>query len=151
MSNPDWTPVTHESCGDVKGPFYHGSKYRLEAGDLLVPGFASNFEEGRISNHVYFSALLEPAVWGAELATALAGSTDRGVVYIVEPTGTFEDDPNLTNKRFPGNPTQSYRTRHPMRIIGKLEDWAGHPPEVLQQMLDGLKEKMRQGLAAIED
>ncbi|KQV87806.1 rifampin ADP-ribosylating transferase ARR-2 [Massilia sp. Root351] len=151
MSDPDWTPVTHASCGNVKGPFYHGTKYRLEAGDLLVPGFASNFEEGRISNNVYFSALLEPAVWGAELATALAGGADRGYIYIVEPTGSFEDDPNLTNKRFPGNPTQSYRTRHPLSIVGEVKDWEGHPKEVLQQMLDGLKEKIRQGLAPIED
>ncbi|WP_061939301.1 NAD(+)--rifampin ADP-ribosyltransferase [Collimonas pratensis] len=151
MSNLDWNPVTHESCSNVKGPFYHGTKYRLEIGDLLVPGFASNFEEGRVSNNVYFTALLEPAVWGAELSTSLAGAEDRGYIYIVEPTGTFEDDPNLTNKRFAGNPTQSYRTRQPVRITGKVNDWTGHSPEVLQQMLDGLKEKMRKGLAPIED
>lgn len=151
MSDLDWKPVTHDSCGDVPGPFYHGTKYRLEPGELLVPGRASNFEAGRISNNVYFSALLEPAVWGAELATALAGVAERGHIYIVEPTGPFEDDPNLTNKRFAGNPTQSYRTRHPVRIVGEVGDWAGHPPEVLQQMLDGLKEKMRLGQAAIED
>ncbi|MFJ2990671.1 NAD(+)--rifampin ADP-ribosyltransferase [Collimonas sp. NPDC087041] len=151
MSNQDWSPVTHESCSNVTGPFYHGTKYHLEIGELLVPGFASNFEEGRVSNNVYFTALLEPAVWGAELSTSLAGMEERGNIYIVEPTGTFEDDPNLTNKRFVGNPTQSYRTRHPVRIVGKVNDWTGHPPEVLQQMLDGLKEKMRNGLAAIED
>jgi|SRR5471030_1622825 len=151
MSNPDWTPVTHESCGNVKGPLYHGTKYELEIGDLLVPGFASNFEEGRISNNVYFSSILESAVWGAELSTSLAGVEGLGYIYIVESTGTFEDDPNLTNKRFAGNPTQSYRTHHPLRIIGKVADWKGHPPEMLQQMLDGLKEKMRNGLAVIED
>ncbi|HEX7982176.1 MAG TPA: NAD(+)--rifampin ADP-ribosyltransferase [Duganella sp.] len=151
MSDLDWKPVTHDSCGDVQGPFYHGTKYRLQPGELLVPGYASNFEAGRISNNVYFSALLEPAVWGAELATALAGETQRGHIYIVEPTGPFEDDPNLTNKRFAGNPTRSYRTRQPVRIVAEVEDWAGHPPEVLQQMLDGLREKMRLGQAAIED
>ncbi|HEX5341804.1 MAG TPA: NAD(+)--rifampin ADP-ribosyltransferase [Duganella sp.] len=151
MNNPDWTPVTHESCGHVKGPFYHGTKYELEAGELLVPGCASNFEAGRISNNVYFSALLEPAIWGAELAASLAGAPGRGHIYIVEPTGTFEDDPNLTNKRFPGNPTQSYRTRDPLKIVGKVEDWQGHPPEVLQMMLDSLREKMRNGQAQIED
>jgi len=85
------------------------------------------------------------------LATALAGELGRGYIYLVEPTGTFEDDPNLTNKRFPGNPTQSYRTRHPLKIVGKVEDWQGHPPDVLQMMLDSLKEKMRNGQAAIED
>ena len=151
MSNDDWTPVTHESCHKVKGPFYHGTKYHLEVGDMLVPGFASNFEAGRVSNNVYFSALLDPAIWGAELSTSLAGTAGRGYIYIVEPTGTFEDDPNLTNKRFPGNVTLSYRTPHPVRIVGKVNDWTGHPPEVLQQMLDGLKEKMGKGLAAIED
>ncbi|WP_394781612.1 NAD(+)--rifampin ADP-ribosyltransferase [Undibacterium sp.] len=151
MSNVDWTPVTHESCSNVKGPFYHGTKYELEIGALLIPGFASNFEEGRVSNNVYFSALLEPAVWGAELSTSLAGTKDRGHIYIVEPTGTFEDDPNLTNKRFTGNPTQSYRTRQPLKIVGKVDDWVGHPPEVLKQMIDGLKEKMSKGLAGIED
>lgn len=151
MSNSEWTPVTHESCGSVKGPFYHGTKYDLEIGDLLIPGYASNFEEGRISNNVYFSALMEPAIWGAELATSLAGVEGRGFIYIVEPTGTFEDDPNLTNKRFPGNPTQSYRTRDPLKIVGKVADWQGHPPEVLGQMLVGLKEKMRNGTAVIED
>lgn len=151
MNNPDWTPVTHESCGHVTGPFYHGTKYELEIGALLVPGFASNFEAGRISNNVYFSALLEPAIWGAELAISLAGEQGRGHIYIVEPTGTFEDDPNLTNKRFPGNPTQSYRTRDPLKIVGKVEDWQGHPPEVLQMMLDSLREKMRNGQAQIED
>jgi len=151
MDNADWTPVTHESCGHVKGPFYHGTRYELEIGELLVPGFASNFEAGRISNNVYFSALLEPAIWGAELATSLAGEPGRGRIYIVEPTGTFEDDPNLTNKRFPGNPTQSYRTRDPLKVVGKVEDWQGHPPEVLQMMLDSLREKMRNGQAQIED
>jgi rifampin ADP-ribosylating transferase len=151
MNNPDWMPVTHESCGTVKGPFYHGTKHELEIGHLLVPGCASNFEAGRVSNNVYFSALLEPAIWGAELAVSLAEGEGRGYIYIVEATGTFEDDPNLTNKRFAGNPTQSYRTRHPLRIVGKVEDWQGHPPELLQLMLDSLKEKMRNGLAVIED
>lgn len=151
MSNDDWTPVTLESCNYVKRPFYHGTKFHLEIGAMLIPGFVSNFEEGRISNNVYFTALLEPAVWGAELSTAFAGLEERGHIYIVEPTGTFEDDPNLTNKRFPGNLTQSYRTRHPVKIVGKVNEWAGHSPEVLQQMLDGLKEKMRKRLAAIED
>ena len=151
MTNPEWNPVTHEACGHVEGPFYHGTRTRFQPGDLLVPGQASNFEAGRVSNNVYFSALLEPAVWGAELAVALAGAEGRGHVYIVEPTGTFEDDPNLTNKRFPGNPTRSYRTRAPLRIVGEVEDWTGHPPEVLRQMLDHLEELRRAGRAVIED
>jgi len=151
MSTPEWTPVTHDNCGHVPGPFYHGTRIRLQPGDLLTAGQASNFEDGRVSNNVYFSALLEPAVWGAELAVALAGAEGRGHVYIVAPTGTFEDDPNLTNKRFPGNPTRSYRTRAPLRIVGEVEDWTGHPPEVLRQMLDHLEELRRAGRAVIED
>lgn len=151
MTDQEWTPVTHETCGNVSGPFYHGTKTRLRPGDLLTPGRASNFEDGRVSNNVYFSAALEPAIWGAELATALAGSEGRGHIYIVEPTGTFEDDPNLTNKRFPGNPTQSYRTREPLRIVGEVKDWQGHPPEMLQQMLNHLEALRRAGRAVIED
>jgi rifampin ADP-ribosylating transferase len=90
-------------------------------------------------------------VWGAELATALAGSSERGHIYIVEPLGSFEDDPNVTNKRFPGNPTQPYRTRHPLRIVGELEDWEGHDPEVLKGMLDSVARLREQGLDVIED
>jgi rifampin ADP-ribosylating transferase len=94
---------------------------------------------------------MEPAIWGAELATALSGAEGSGHIYIVEPTGTFEDDPNLTNKRFPGNPTQSFRTREPLRIIGFVEEWEGHSAEVLQAMLNSLQDLKRRGLALIED
>jgi rifampin ADP-ribosylating transferase len=151
MTQHDWTPVTHDACAGVEGPFYHGTRIRFQPGDLLTPGRASNFEEGRVSNNVYFSASLEAAVWGAELATRLAGDEGRGHVYVVEPTGTFEDDPNLTNKRFPGNPTRSYRTRDALRIVAEVEDWQGHPPETIRQMLDHLEELKRAGRAVIED
>ena len=144
-------PVTYEQCEHVAGPFYHGTKATLEPGAMLVPGYGSNFEEGRVSNNIYFAALVEPAVWGAELATALAGSEERGHVYVVEPLGPFEDDPNLTNKRFPGNPTQSYRTRHPLRVVAELADWQGHDAEALKTMLDHLAQLREQGLAVIED
>ena len=151
MNDQEWTPVTHERCANVEGPFYHGTRIRLRPGDLLTAGRASNFEEGRVSNNVYFSASLEAAAWGAELAMALAGEAGRGHIYVVEPTGTFEDDPNLTNKRFPGNPTRSYRTRAPLRIVAELTDWQGHPPEVVRQMLDHLDALRRAGRAVIED
>ena len=151
VTSPEWVPVTFETCDGVQGPFFHGTKAECAVGDELVAGRSSNFQPSRIMNHVYFSALVEPAVWGAELATALAGSTDRGHVYIVEPLGPFEDDPNLTNKRFPGNITQSYRTRHPLRVVGEVEDWQGHAPEVLQGMLDNLARLREQGLDVIED
>ena len=87
----------------MTGPFYHGTKRAFAVGDRLLPGHGSNYHDARASNNVYFSAILETAVWGAELASALAGSGERGHVYVVEPTGPFEDDPNVTNKKFPGN------------------------------------------------
>ncbi len=144
-------PGTHDRGAHPDGPFYHGTKAALEVGDELVPGYGSNFQEGRVSNHVYFTALVDTAAWGAELATALAGSGERGRVYVVEPLGPFEDDPNVTDKRFPGNPTRSYRTRHPLRVVGELHDWQGHDPEALKGMLDGLERLRRQGLDVIED
>ena len=146
-----YVPVTFDRCDHIKGPFYHGTKSALDVGDQLVPGHSSNFEQGRVSNNVYFSALVETAVWGAELATARAGSSEQGRIYIVVPTGPFEDDPNVTNKKFAGNITQSYRTRHPMEVVGELESWVGHAPEVLNGMLGNIARLREQGLAVIED
>jgi rifampin ADP-ribosyltransferase len=144
-------PTTYESHEHVAGPFFHGTKTALKIGDELVPGYASNFQEGRVSNNIYFTGLVDTAAWGAELATALAGSDERGHIYEVEPLGPFEDDPNVTNKRFPGNPTRSYRTRSPLRIVAEVDDWEGHAPEVLQGMLDSLARLREQGLDVIED
>lgn len=146
-----YVPVTYDRCDHVHGPFYHGTKATLEVGDLLAPGQGSNYHEGRVSNNVYFSAQIETAVWGAELAVALDGGSDRGHIYVVEPTGPFEDDPNVTNKRFPGNITESYRTRDPLRIVGEVETWEGHAPDVLQRMLDNITALREQGLDVIED
>ena len=112
-----WTPVIFDRCDHVDGPFYHGTNSALEVGDHLVPGHGSNYHDGRISNNIYFSALVDTAVWGAELAVALAGNRGRGRIYVVEPMGPFEDDPNVTNKRFRGNITESYRTRHPLVVL----------------------------------
>ncbi|MFP4511761.1 MAG: NAD(+)--rifampin ADP-ribosyltransferase [Acidimicrobiales bacterium] len=150
-ADTEHVPVTFDSCDQVTGPFFHGTKTAFAIGDELVPGHGSNYHEGRAANHVYFAALLEPAIWGAELAVALGDGTGRERIYVVEPTGPFEDDPNVTNKRFPGNVTQSYRTRHPMRIVGKVESWEGHPPEVLQSMLDSIAKLRADGLDVIED
>ncbi|HSM66775.1 MAG TPA: NAD(+)--rifampin ADP-ribosyltransferase [Ilumatobacteraceae bacterium] len=146
-----YVPVTFDRCSHIKGPFFHGTRSALEVGDQLVPGQGSNYHEGRTSNNIYFSALMETAVWGAELATALAGNGERGHIYVIEPTGPFEDDPNVTNKRFPGNVTQSYRTRHPLHIVGEVQTWQGHPPEVLNGMLDNIAQLREQGLDLIED
>ena len=147
----EWVAVTFEECDHVSGPFFHGTARSFSIGDELVAGQRSNFQEGRVSNNVYFSALVETAVWGAELSTAVTGIEGPGHIYVVEPTGPFEDDPNVTNKKFPGNITQSYRTRHPMRIVGELDDWEGHAPEVLQGMLDNLARLRADGLDVIED
>lgn len=136
----------NDQCLDT-GPFYHGTKADLKPGDLLEPSFSSNYGERKKANFVYLTATLDAAVWGAELA---AGDKP-GRIYIVEPTGAFENDPNLTDKKFPGNPTRSYRTRQPLRIVGEVLDWQGHAPEVLQQMLDHLEELKRLGIEAIND
>ncbi len=146
-----YVAVTYDHCQHITGPFYHGTKAALQIGDELVPGYGSNFQLGRVSNNVYFAATMDAAVWGAELATALSSSDERGHVYVVEPLGPFEDDPNLTNKKFPGNITQSYRTRHPLRIIGEVDDWTGHDPQTLQGMLDRLAQLRQQGLDLILD
>jgi rifampin ADP-ribosylating transferase len=144
----DWTPVSLENCQHVPGPFFHGTKAELEVGALITTGHRSHFE-GRALKHVYFSALLEPAIWGAELAMALSGEVGRGFIYTVEPTGPFEDDPNLTNKRFPGNPTRSYRSAAPLRIVGAVREWEAHSAEALQGMLDALAELKRKGVASV--
>ena len=129
------------------GPFFHGTKADLEPGHLLTPGRSSNFGEGRTAKFVYMTATLDAAIWGAELASG----DQPGRIYHVEPTGPFENDPNLTDKRFPGNPTRSYRTRHPLRVIGEVSEWEPHPPEVLQHMLDRLAELKAQGVEAINE
>ena len=124
--------------------FYHGTKADLKIGDLITPGFGSNFVE-RGLKHIYFTATLEAATWGAELAKG----EGRGRIYIVEPTGPFDDDPNLTDKKFPGNMTTSYRSLQPLRVIGEVAEWVGHPPEQLRQMLDNLARMKAEGTATI--
>lgn len=125
--------------------FYHGTKADLETGDLISVGYASNFGSRKLS-WVYLTATMDAAIWGAELA---AGE-GRGRIYIVEPTGTIVDDPNLTDKKFPGNPTQSYRSREPLRVIGEVRDWQGHSPERLREMRDNLARLKQQGVEAID-
>jgi rifampin ADP-ribosylating transferase len=139
------TPTPFEA--HESGAFLHGTKAELAVGDLLVPGRESNYAPGRIMNHVYVTQTLDAAVWGAEMAVG----EGRGHIYVVEPTGAIEDDPNVTDKKLPGNPTRSYRTREPVKIVGELEDWVGHSPEQLQAMRDGLANLRRQGLDVIYD
>ena len=126
--------------------FYHGTKADLAAGDLMSPGFGSNFVDRALA-HIYFSATLEAAIWGAELAKG----EGRGRIYVVEPTGAFEDDPNLTDKKFPGNITASYRSRDPLRIVDEVTDWVGHSPEQQQAMRGGLARRQAEGTAEVLD
>lgn len=125
--------------------FFHGTKADLKPGDLIVVGRQSNFAEAQLS-WVYFAGTLDAAIWGAELA---AGS-GRERIYVVEPTGPIEDDPNLTDKKFPGNPTLSYRSRDPLRVIAEVTKWQGHPPERLQEMKDGLARLKAEGADIID-
>src|SRR5674476_1595283 len=129
------------------GPFYHGTKTDLKAGDFLEPGRSSNYGERRTASYVYLTATLDAATWGAELAVG----EGRGRIFRVEPTGPLENDPNLTDTRFPGNPTRSYRTRQPLRVAGEILDWEGHSPEVLQAMRDHFERAKRLGIEAIND
>jgi rifampin ADP-ribosylating transferase len=127
------------------GPFYHGTKADLKPGDLLEPGYRSNFGERKRANYIDLTATLDAATWGAELG---AGE-GTGRIYRVEPTGSIEDDPNLTDKKFPGNPTRSYRTREPLRVVEEILNWQPHSPEVLQNMRNHLEELKRLGIEAI--
>jgi rifampin ADP-ribosylating transferase len=130
-----------------RGPFYHGTKADLKAGDMLEPGYSSNYGERKKANYVYLTATLDAATWGAELAVG----DGPGRIYRVEPTGPIEDDPNLTDKKFPGNPTRSYRTQHPLRVMGEVLDWEVHSPEELKNMRDHLDKLKRLSIEAIND
>ncbi len=127
--------------------YYHGTKAALKAGDLIAPGRTSNYGSRRPSRFVYLSATLDAAIWGAELAVG----DGPGRIYLVAPTGPIEDDPNLTDKRFPGNPTRSYRSSHPFRVIGEVAAWEGHAPERLAEMRAHLESLRQQGIEAIEE
>lgn len=113
--------------------FYHGTRADLRPGELLKPGFGSNYTD-RKSPWIYFSETLNAATWGAELAKG----EGPGRIYQVEPTGEFFDDPNLTDKKFPGNPTKSYRSHAPLLVVGEVLDWEGHSPEAIQAMKDAI-------------
>lgn len=127
---------------------YHGTRADLKPGDFIEPGHTANFGRGvRKANHVYLARTLDAAIWGAELAKGDA----PGRIYIVEPTGPVEDDPNLTDKKFRGNPTKSFRSREPLRITSEVVGWKGHPPESIKAMMDGIERIERLGIAHIDD
>lgn len=142
------TKESIKSTQDLSSPkFYHGTKVNLKLGDLIEPGYNSNYGKRKNASYVYLTATLDAATWGAELALG----DGPGRIYIVEPTGPIEDDPNLTDKRFPGNPTKSYRSRSPLRVCGEVTGWQGHPPEQLKAMKEHLDRLKQMGIEAIED
>lgn len=128
-------------------PLYHGTRVELKPGDLIEPGYKSNYGKRTEAAYVYLARTLDAATWGAELAVG----EGPGRIYIVEPTGPVEDDPNLTNKKFRGNPTKSFRSREPLRVTGEIKEWRGHPPEALKAMKDHLEQLERLGIEAIND
>ncbi len=140
LSDPDKAKKNYELATLLKnkpadkGPFYHGTKADLQVGDLLTAGGSSNYKPELKMNHIYFTALVN----GAGLAAALAKGDGRERVYIVEPTGDFENDPNVTDKKFPGNPTRSYRAPAPLKIVGEVTDWGRQTPEELQKWREKL-------------
>ncbi|MFG6117820.1 NAD(+)--rifampin ADP-ribosyltransferase [Thalassobacillus sp. B23F22_16] len=129
-----------------KGPFFHGTKAALDIGDLLEAQHLSNYQDKK-SNYIYFTATLDAAKWGAELAKPSA----KERIYIVEPLGDFENDPNVTDKKFPGNPTRSYRSKSPLKIVAELKSWERHSDEEIEHMLTSLKRLREQGKAVIYD
>ena len=132
--------------GSTPQRYLHGTRADLETGDLITAGYSSNYGTRKHASWVYLTGTLDAAIWGAELA---AGD-GRERIYIVEPTGPIFDDPNLTDRKYPGNPTQSYRSRAPLRVMGELTEWQGHSPERLREMKDFLERLKAQGVEAID-
>jgi hypothetical protein len=135
----------------IQSPFsqtyLHGTKADLRIGDCIQAGLNSNYGQRKNAKYIYLTATLDAAIWGAELA--LGEGRER--IYLVEPTGPVEDDPNLTDKKFPGNPTKSYRSAHPFKVVGEITIWQGHSPEQVKAMKDGLTKLKEQSIDAIED
>ena len=129
-----------------RGSFFHGTKADLKIGDFIVTGKQKNYNDDRKSEYVYFVGTLDAAIWGAELAEG--NEAER--IYVVEPTGDFEDDPNVTDKKFPGNPTKSYRSKQPLKIVAEVVKWEGHSSELLDGMIDNIKRLSEMGIKAID-
>jgi Rifampin ADP-ribosyl transferase len=127
--------------------FFHGTKADLKIGDSIEVGLNSNYGQRKNAKYIYLTATLDAAIWGAELA--LGEEPER--IYLVEPTGPIEDDPNLTDKKFPGNPTKSYRSGNPFKVVGEITIWQGHPPEQVKAMKAGIEKAKQLGIEAIED
>jgi Rifampin ADP-ribosyl transferase len=125
--------------------YFHGTKTDLKVGDLIEVGFNSNYGQRKNAKYIFLTATLDAAIWGAELAVG----DERERIYLVEPTGPIEDDPDLTDKKFPGNPTKSYRSTHPFRVVAEVTHWQGHPPEQVKAMKDHLERLKEQGIDSL--
>lgn len=137
----------NKSASTFAQTYFHGTKADLNLGDLIEPGFNSNFGKQKSARYIFLSATLDAAIWGAELA--LGEGRER--IYLVEPTGAIEDDPDLTDKKFPGNPTKSYRSQEPFRIVGEVSTWQGHAPEQVKAMKEALLKLKEQGIDSLND
>jgi rifampin ADP-ribosylating transferase len=135
------------SPGTFAQTYFHGTKADLKPGDFIETGINSNYGEKNRAKYIYLTSTLDAAIWGAELALG----EGPGRIYLVEPTGPIEDDPNLTDKKFPGNPSLSYRSLHPFRVVGEVTAWHGHPEAQIKQMKAGLEKLRAEGRDAIED
>lgn len=138
-TNQGATPFAHT--------YFHGTKSDLKIGDYITVGFSSNFGHQKNAKYIFLTATLDAAIWGAELAVG----TGKERIYLVEPSGTIEDDPDLTDKKFPGNPTKSYRSTEPFRVIGEVTSWQGHPAEQVKAMRDALERLKEQGIDSLND
>ena len=127
--------------------YFHGTKANLNIGDLIEVGYNSNYGQRKNAKYIFLSATLDAAIWGAELAFG----EERERIYLVEPTGPIEDDPDLTDKKFPGNPTKTYRSTSPFKIVGEVTNWQGHPPEQVKAMKDALAKLKEQGINSLND
>ncbi len=140
----DVVPVAHSPFAQT---YFHGTKATLKIGSLIVPGTNSNYGQRNNAKYVYLTATIDAAIWGAELAQG----DGKERIYLVEPTGELEDDPNVTDKKFPGNPTKSYRSKEPFRVVGEVTIWHGHPADKVVAMKEALARLKEQGIEAIED
>lgn len=127
--------------------YFHGTKADLKIGDYIETGIASNYGHRKNAKYIFLTATLDAAIWGAELA--FGEGSER--IYLVEPTGPIEDDPDLTDKKFPGNPTKSYRSTHPFRVVGEVSNWQGHPSEQVKVMKDHIEQLREQGIHSLND
>jgi rifampin ADP-ribosylating transferase len=143
--------TAHTSTGQGATPFaqtyFHGTKADLKVGDFIEVGYNSNYGQQKNATYIFLTATLDAAIWGAELAFG----EGRERIYLVEPTGTLEDDPDLTDKKFPGNPTKSYRSTQPFKVVGEVTVWQGHPADQVTMMKDHLEKLKEQGIRSLNE